>query len=373
MPNNEEPQREEELAQSDQDNSASNQDNSPSNLDGSPSNSEAQHQDEDVQQGDQEGSASNQDDGSPSVDGDDDWMMTCRVCNTGDIAYNSMVLGREGFDKYWCNRCAWGKPEWLEEPKIGTPLTHKLLHERLKIVEEIKARGVQPQSQDQKGVKAKPSMVHHIPIKYFLVPILHSVDMVVNILYKKLQAWLLSRVEIVTEEIYLKREDVVVAGIFMDESDHWLNTNRVERAVMHDELYDLEQNPPKHRSKKKMAEKMEEWKADCKARLKKLDEKDEMLKPIIEENKQAHKDFTTLSAELTRMHKELSAMDQDILQRIKEKFEKNLGVEDSNYHGGQMEGPACRKLAELDVAEKAMKIVADESKKWKTGQPVMMR
>ena len=83
-------------------------------------------------------------------------------------------------------------------------MNYTILYERLEIVRDLEKEKRKLNAQERRGVKSEPTMVHHIPIKYFLVPILHSVDMVVNILYKKLQAWLLSRVEIVPMHIYKK-------------------------------------------------------------------------------------------------------------------------------------------------------------------------
>ena len=218
------------MAQNDQDNRPSDQNSSPSNLAGD------EEDEEDYE-------------GMPELV--EMLCLPCRPFATGDIAYNSMVLGREGYDKYWCNRCNMGKPEWLKDAVVGDPLNHNLLYERLEIVRELEKGGRKLDAQERQGVKSEPTMVHHIPIKYFLVPILHSVDMVVNIVYKKLQAWLLSRVEIVPMHIYKKREQVVTAGVFKDDSDAWLEQNEMEEEALYHKLYALEQHPPTSRSKKK--------------------------------------------------------------------------------------------------------------------------
>ena len=60
--------------------------------------------------------------------------------------------------------------------------------------------------------------------------------------------------------IYKKREQVVTAGVFKDDSDAWLEQNEMEEEALYHKLYALEQDPPTSKSKKKLAELMAEWK-----------------------------------------------------------------------------------------------------------------
>jgi len=78
------------------------------------------------------------------------------------------VLGREGFNTFWCYFCKLNKNQWQEaDHKRGKPWTIKELCAQAKEVEENNLTGT-----DMLGVKEAPYF--EIPVDRVIWPVLHT-------------------------------------------------------------------------------------------------------------------------------------------------------------------------------------------------------
>jgi len=233
-----------------------------------------------------------------------------------------------------------------------------MLRERLAKIKEIVENGGVVTSQERRGVKGPPIMVTYILIKRCLAPILHSVDFMGNLIMDRLEHYLLTRVEKVPDEVLELRMEVADAAIQKAEFEELYLDGKSEVAMWQGKVDKISEQPitQERGSKAARQKELKPIKDELKAAK-------EEIKVMFDQYKESKEELTSLSTKLKKALDSIGALDKDLLQRIKDRFEKELGVVDSSYHGGDMEGRSCRRLAEFDIAEKAMAIVREESKR----------
>jgi hypothetical protein len=108
------------------------------------------------------------------------------VFMTGDLAYDLMAQGREGFSTYWCARCQWGWKDWqcltgAEAAKVGKAWTWEAIKAHCKKLKEEEAAHKTVKPQDRKGIHTNcEPLFDSIPIKNWLMGPLHTVDLFIN-------------------------------------------------------------------------------------------------------------------------------------------------------------------------------------------------
>ena len=112
----------------------------------------------------------------------------------GDLAFYSMVLGKESMANHWCWRCNLSKSEWTSNiaTRIGNEWTVASMAEHL---QKIESGTLDKNKSDQvRGVKAKALTC--IPPKNIIAPSLHNVELFVNTpVNKGFMIWVHHRIE----------------------------------------------------------------------------------------------------------------------------------------------------------------------------------
>jgi hypothetical protein len=251
----------------------------------------------------------------------------------GDLAFQLMAQGREGYASYWCPRCQWGWSNWQcytcsndaedASARVRLPWTWNAMQQQR---DNCSGKSVKPQ--EKRGLECKP-LFDAIPVKNYLAPVLHSVDLFINTAKDLLDAFIDHRIEDRPQELLEAR---------------WLEAEMkiAERQAL-EEFDDT----------KAIVEEVTTSGAD-----EDLIQKSKAVQALAEEaHKAAKKAYGKAAAAARKLEKSKSygAMTQAIRQEVDGLLADTFHILRSSYHGGDMEGNHCRRLVRL--ADKAMEAI----------------
>ena len=114
---------------------------------------------------------------------------------TGDLAFYSLILGKEHMAPHWCWRCMLTKKQWTEgkdDIRVGDPWTVANMQEHLHKLETGELNKKKPAQ--QKGI-TKRMLVDCMDMRNIPVPPLHNNELFVNTPIKELLCWINHRIE----------------------------------------------------------------------------------------------------------------------------------------------------------------------------------
>ena len=252
----------------------------------------------------------------------------------GDLAYQLMCQGRDGFSTYWCAYCQWGRNDWQSSSatwdgvtKIGVAWTTGDMKAMLLQIESKEEQKKSVTSRERKGITA-PILFDAIPVENFIVPPLHAVDLFMNSIKKNFDLFVDHRLEDRPEEMIQARREEAQAKIE--------ERKAIEFKAEVDALIAL-------------AEEIEDVDLLDRARA------DGKLADDL--HKAAKKAFGKAAAACRKLeqHKDYGAMTQARRQQIDSLLADIFNIRRSSYHGGDMEGNYARRLMKL--AEEAMEAI----------------
>ena len=264
---------------------------------------------------------------------------------TGDLAFYSMVLGKEYAAKAWCWRCQQSKKEWSPdvddyEPKpLGEPWTIDLLKSHFA---KLQSGELDKLSSAQKlGVTALP-LFDCIPVENILVPPLHNTELFVNTPIKSFLLFIHHRIEKLPQELIDAREEHVDLCLQKESAESELSS--IQGSIKHQKAERTALRPPKRNGVVRFKdddhrldfEDIERLLAQSQTRKQACLKRLASLRLNIRE---AARKVTTIETK-----KEYGALSQEVRQRIEQMLQDVYQIIRSAYHGGDFEGNHCRKF-----------------------------
>lgn len=298
------------------------------------------------------------DDNAESLDTD---LVKARIpitlFGTGDNAYISMCLGREGRSGIWCNRCEWSNTQWKDlkddDDKTGPLWTVESMK-----AARVKIEGVCPHhykrgpkkgqakpwsSADKKGMIAHVlPLFWHIPVQNWLVPLLHTIDLFANTWINIIFQYIDYRLEDRPYELMEARQDCFDNGIAKDEASATLETSKTTIEILQAEVASLV--PAAGTKVKDFDDRAhyDEW-VSAKQTLTEAKKVKAKHQAVYDEAKSAQVEAATKVSKLEDQ-KEYGALTQGLRQDVEEMLQEVYFIMRSSYHGGDMEGNYCRKF-----------------------------
>lgn len=261
---------------------------------------------------------------------------------TGDLAFCSMVLGKENMAPHWCWRCDMIKQHWTDNvdgPRTGTKWTTDGLKQHRRLVKA----GLCATARDVRGVTA-PALFNDIEVENILAPSLHNTELFVNEPTKLFLRWIHHRIEQLPFELIDARSEAADLVIKEEEATETLAEATAPIAALKDEVAAL--RPTKVRNEDRHVfrddqhkadwEEANAWHAEAKERQAKC-KRD--LQSIGQALKKAEANVKRIAKK-----KENGALSQPVRQRMEELLQHVCKTVRSSYHGGDFEGNHCRKF-----------------------------
>jgi len=260
----------------------------------------------------------------------------------GDLAFYSMVLGKESMANHWCWRCRLSKSEWTNDTntRTGAEWTLENMEQHLNKLESGELN--KKESDQVRGIKSKA--LYCIPPKNFLVPSLHNVELFVNTpICKGFMKWVYHRIEQLPLELIDARLENIDLIIELEQTGTELKEAKETVEFLKAEAKSLK--PIKRRITKELVFRDDDHKCDYTDNQKLLEEaKDRFLELQgvyvgLGKDKQAKEQKIKTIVK----KKENGALSQEIRQSVEEMLEEVYRIIRSAYHGGDFEGNHCRK------------------------------
>ncbi|CAB9518029.1 unknown protein [Seminavis robusta] len=238
----------------------------------------------------------------------------------GDLKFGGCSQGRDGYSTYWCLRCMLGKAEWTNSPnclECGQPWTWQAMADQRKKAQQIvKDKKRQPRSTEVRGC-VQPPIFDAIPVRNYLTPVLHNVDLFTNTIKQMIDGYVDHRLENRPMEFLQAR---------WEEADTIIDERQAEA--------DLE-------CAKDIMDASKEFEN---AAL--LTEAKETFKAAEEQLKKAKAARREAAAKMRRLEKdsEYGALSQEIRQSLDEEMANLFNIHRSSWHGGAMVVNYCRKM-----------------------------
>ena len=253
---------------------------------------------------------------------------------TGDLAFYSMVLGKESMAGHWCWRCKLTKKQWTSNTDvcIGVPWTVEGLRRHYA---KIQAGTIdKSKSNLVKGVTEEP--LFDALVANYLVPSLHSNELFINHpINKGLMVWIYHRIERIPMEVIVARMayvDSIIKGQDLTasivEANASISTLEAEReAIGH---------PVKRRGR---AEEYrdEQHRLDYSENAIQLVHAKERVKELNKDLAAIKRETKSAKRELTKKEKDKKlsgALTQEIRQRVEQMLQDMFNILQSAYHGG---------------------------------------
>ena len=242
----------------------------------------------------------------------------------GDLSYQLLCQGREGYASFWCAFCMFGKSDWEKTgaAKIGPAWTLENMQDMLV---KVQSSTKKLKSHEKKGLTNKQPIFDAIKLENYITPPLHAVDLFINSIKDLFDAYVDHRLEDCPQETLEAR---------------WEEADRKEDERKH--FQDLKETELLLTASRELGD----------ANL--VAEAEAALKQITAEYKKAKELFGKAAASARKLEKtkQYGALSQTLRQQIDGLLAELFNILRSAYHGGDMEGNYCRKLMRL--AEEAM-------------------
>jgi hypothetical protein len=264
-----------------------------------------------------------------------------RLFITGDLAFYAMMVGKEDGDRYWCHWCQLGKPEWQTWPYTSSSPA-------CWTIEELVAKG---QEYDEKkrvrGLK-DPPLFDCVRIDRYIVPALHLQLGLGNRILKDFFLYVDVRLEEIPDELreartshleaICEKEDIdVLATEFGNLNGPELARLRLQHALITDWLSQTGNSTDEQRELVKTKESLS------------LE-----ISGLVKEKSVITADLSTAKKKVRVALKNLvnqekkhgTVLNKTVRLLLEAKLKEGWNVERSRYHGGDLEGPAVRRLME---------------------------
>jgi hypothetical protein len=149
----------------------------------------------------------------PALNQDSEYniCLATRSFMAGDLSFYHAIIGKENMSTAWCTWCKLSKAEWsAKNHKLGDPWTIEELNRVCDDVECGRLNKNKPN--DIKGVTLWP-LFDAIPIRNYILSMLHIIIGVGNSLVDFMFEWIESRVEQLTNEEVAARNSLLYAMI----------------------------------------------------------------------------------------------------------------------------------------------------------------
>ena len=280
--------------------------------------------------------------GNPSVEKKVLATVPVEVFMTGDLAFYSIMLGKENMSPHWCWRCTSSKAEWTEGREGADLWSHNMLKNHL---EALNASTEADRIKHRRGV-TMPALLPSIPVQNILVPPLHNNELFVNHPIKELMKWIHCRIEKLPADLIQARLDVVDASIDYDKEMEELAHAKASHDLLETERKSLAPVRKKFRDSEHQ-EQYENIKQLCLESKSQIDALSKSCNAWNDRKRAAIAQVNTLLK-----NKEYGALSQPVRQRMEAMLESVYKIVRSAYHGGDFEGNHCRKF--IRNAEKVM-------------------
>jgi len=261
----------------------------------------------------------------------------------GDLAFYSLVLGKESMAGHWCLRCPMSKSEWTDYETGASRVAEDWTLESMTTHLAKLNSGELDKGKSDQVRGAKDAAFWCIPPTNIIVPSLHNNELFVNHpINKGLMRWIHRRIEQLPLEIIDARLEYVDLEIEKERAIEALADAKSDAAFLKAENQSLK--PPKRNGTFRFSDPQHEvdfnnslvvWE-DAKER---VNECKTVLASVARDLKQAKADVKAISSQ-----KEHGALAQQIRQKIKEMLQLVYNILRSAYHGGDFEGNHCRKF-----------------------------
>jgi len=238
----------------------------------------------------------------------------------GDLAFQLLAQGRDGYASCWCPRCEWGWSDWqclqCGEPTMGNAWTVESMSTKLSNIQQVEAAGRKVYPQTRRGV-TEEALFDAIPFANFLAPVLHAVDLFLNTAKDMLDAYI---------DYRLEDRPIALVNARWHEADM-----KIEERKALAEVESAEQN---------LLDATNDGDADA------MQATTAALAEATSAYKSAKKDFGAAAAACRKLekNKDYGALTQDLRQDVDALLADLIHVLRAAYHGGDMVGPHCRKL-----------------------------
>jgi len=139
---------------------------------------------------------------------DDFISLNTRTFIAGDLAFFSLILGKENWSSKWCHWCMLSPKEWAID---GHEKREKWTIEKIyEICNNVASNTLTEAPQNIKGCTAEP-LIDCIPIENFVLSILHIIIGIWNSLVECLFEWVEERIEVLPPNVVKARNRVLYA------------------------------------------------------------------------------------------------------------------------------------------------------------------
>ena len=265
------------------------------------------------------------------------------VFMVGDLAFCSLMLGKESMAPHWCWRCPMSKAEWTDrapgEPRVADDWTCESMTahcDKLESGELNTSKSEQVRGVTQRALTGTPP-------KNVIAPSLHNNELFVNHpINKGLMRWIHRRIEQLPLEIIDARLECVDLEIQKEDAVTGLAEAKSDKEFLKAELQSLK--PPKRNGVFRFRDAQHETDFANSTALfeqakERVNECNKVLASVGRELKQAKAEVKAVSKK-----KEHGALSQQVRQDIEDMLQLVYSILRSAYHGGDFEGNHCRKF-----------------------------
>ena len=136
--------------------------------------------------------------------------LNTRTFIAGDLAFFSLILGKENRSIKWCNWCMLSPKEWaIDGHEKGEKWTIEKIYE---IQNNVAGNNLAETPQNIRGCTAEP-LIDCIPIENFILSILHIIIGIGNSLIECLFEWVEERIEVLPPNVVEARNRVLYATL----------------------------------------------------------------------------------------------------------------------------------------------------------------
>jgi len=136
--------------------------------------------------------------------------LNTRTFIAGDLAFFSLILGKENRSSKWCNWCMLSPKEWaIDGHEKGEKWTIEKIYE---IRNNVAGNNLAETPQNIRGCTAEP-LIDCIPIENFILSILHIIIGIGNSLIECLFEWVEERIEVLPPNVVEARNRVLYATL----------------------------------------------------------------------------------------------------------------------------------------------------------------
>jgi hypothetical protein len=291
-------------------------------------------------------------DDSPILNGSFDEhfiSLPITVFITGDLAFLSTLLGKEIMSTAWCPWCVLSKVQWsVANHQPGELWT---IDKIIEVREKMDRKELPEDPEHLRGCTKMP-LFDSVPIKNYIVPVLHILIGARNSLVNALFEFMDERIERLPEELIVARNNIITAEINLDDAiavhDGWLQNDGISLSdFMIEKSRIIQQLKARNEDGSLLIRDREEKKnlnvskSDLNAAIKRLQaDKKEKVQRV----DGFKKILRTMSNARREVEKRLGKVSRPIWEQIEETCFVNLGIERPYYHGGKYNGKATLKL-----------------------------